>query len=241
MQMMKIEELKPHPRNSEFFDDMSGDKWKEFLESIRTSGVIEPIVITQDKVIVSGHQRVRACKELGITEIMTEARIYDNNDDVLKDVLLSNLNNGRLKSMSDRKKVHYILALETFGLIKDDIQERRRLYKECKKEMQSIRDKIVAERQKCDICGMNLKVVLEIYHLVNLSEYGNNDNDNILCLCPNCRTMLYKVTHKSIDSKDYDSCCAPIYGWISNNLSFKSYGKFMDYVHKYIRLKRKMK
>ena len=91
MQLMKIEELIPHPRNSEFFDDMSGDKWKEFLESIKTSGVIEPIVITQDKVIVSGHQRVRACKELGITEIMTEVKVYDDEDAILKDLLETNI------------------------------------------------------------------------------------------------------------------------------------------------------
>lgn len=91
MQLMKIEELIPHPRNSEFFDDMSGDKWKEFLESIKTSGVIEPIVITQDKVIVSGHQRVRACKELGIAEILAEVKVYDDEDAILKDLLETNI------------------------------------------------------------------------------------------------------------------------------------------------------
>lgn len=91
MQQMKIEELIPHPRNSEFFDDMSGDKWKEFLESIKTSGVIEPVVITQDKVIVSGHQRVRACKELGIAEILAEVKVYDDEDAILKDLLETNI------------------------------------------------------------------------------------------------------------------------------------------------------
>ena len=91
MQQMKIEELIPHPRNSEVFDDMSGDKWKEFLESIKTSGVIEPIVITQDKVIVSGHQRVRACKELGIAEVFAEVKVYDDEDAILKDLLETNI------------------------------------------------------------------------------------------------------------------------------------------------------
>ena len=70
MQQINVNELKPHPRNNEFFDDMTGEKWKEFLESIKIRGVIEPIVITPDKTIVSGHQRVRACKELGITILM---------------------------------------------------------------------------------------------------------------------------------------------------------------------------
>ena len=91
MQKFKIEELKAHPRNNEFFDDMSGEKWQEFLESIKTSGVIEPIVITQDKIIVSGHQRVRACKELGIEEIDANVKIYDSDDDIIKDLLETNI------------------------------------------------------------------------------------------------------------------------------------------------------
>ena len=91
MQKFTIEELKAHPRNNEFFDDMSGEKWQEFLESIKTSGVIEPIVVTQDKIIVSGHQRVRACKELGIEEIDANVKIYDSDDDIIKDLLETNI------------------------------------------------------------------------------------------------------------------------------------------------------
>lgn len=72
MQQININELKPHPRNNEFFDDINGEKWDELLDSIRKRikdgkrGNIEPIIITQDKIIVSGHQRVRAFKELSI-------------------------------------------------------------------------------------------------------------------------------------------------------------------------------
>lgn len=91
MQQINIDELKPHPRNNEFFDDMTGEKWNEFLESIRTSGVIEPIVITTDMVIVSGHQRVRACKELGIPEIMCEIKTYKDEDSIIKDLLETNI------------------------------------------------------------------------------------------------------------------------------------------------------
>ena len=91
MQLLNISELKPHLQNSYFFDDITGDSWSEFLESIRTSGVIEPVIITQDKVIVSGHQRVRACKELGIEEVMTEMQCYDNEDQLLKDLIETNI------------------------------------------------------------------------------------------------------------------------------------------------------
>ena len=91
MQQIKINELKPHPRNNEFFDDMSGEKWKEFIESIKTRGVIEPIVITPDKEIVSGHQRVRACKELGIKTVMCDVHTYNSEDEILQDLLETNI------------------------------------------------------------------------------------------------------------------------------------------------------
>lgn len=91
MQQVKISELKPHPRNDEFFDDITGEKWVEFLESIKTSGVIEPIVITPEYVIVSGHQRVRACKELGIDTVLCEMHGYKNEDEVIKDLLETNI------------------------------------------------------------------------------------------------------------------------------------------------------
>lgn len=91
MQEININELKPHPRNNEFFDDMTGEKWAEFLESVKTSGVIEPIVITQDKTIVSGHQRVRALKELGKNSVICKVKIYDNEDEIIKDLLETNI------------------------------------------------------------------------------------------------------------------------------------------------------
>ena len=54
-------------------------------------GNIEPIIITQDKVIVSGHQRVRAFKELSIPTIEAEIRIYNSEDEILLDLLESNI------------------------------------------------------------------------------------------------------------------------------------------------------
>lgn len=91
MQQINIDELKPHPRNNEFFDDMTGEKWNEFLDSIKTRGVIEPIVITPEKVIVSGHQRVRACKELGIRSVMCDVHTYNDDDEILQDLLETNI------------------------------------------------------------------------------------------------------------------------------------------------------
>lgn len=90
MEYLNINDLKPHPKNDYLFDDMSGEKWEEFLESIKTRGVIEPIIVTADKTIVSGHQRVRACKELGIDKVLCDTRHYDSDDDIIIDLLDTN-------------------------------------------------------------------------------------------------------------------------------------------------------
>lgn len=91
MQQLNINELKPHPRNNEFFDDMTGDAWEAFKESIKTSGIIEPIVVTKDMIIVSGHQRVRAAKELGLSTVIVDIRKYKNDEQVLKDLIETNI------------------------------------------------------------------------------------------------------------------------------------------------------
>lgn len=119
MQQININELKSHPRNNEFFDDISGDKWKEFLESIKIRNVIEPVVITQNKVIVSGHQRVRACKELGISTVNCKVQIYDNEDQILQDLLETNIRQRGDVGGSAKKVGKRIKELERLYGIRD--------------------------------------------------------------------------------------------------------------------------
>ena len=88
---IKISELKPHPQNNFYFDDMEGDAWDSLLQSISTSNITNAITITQNKVIISGHQRIRACKVLGIEEVSYKMIEYENENQEIKDLIESNL------------------------------------------------------------------------------------------------------------------------------------------------------
>lgn len=88
---IKISELKPHPQNNFYFDDMEGDAWDSLLQSISTSNVTNAITITQNKVIISGHQRIRACRVLGIEEVSYKMIEYENENQEIKDLIESNL------------------------------------------------------------------------------------------------------------------------------------------------------
>lgn len=95
MPVLKIADLTAHPKNEYYFDDIQGDGWNDLLQSVRTSGVTNAITVTKDGVIISGHQRVRACKLLGIEEIPAHVVEYtpeeqEKHKDV-KDLIESNL------------------------------------------------------------------------------------------------------------------------------------------------------
>ena len=98
-----IKTLKPHPKNTYYFDDVIGEKWSEFIDSIRENGIKEPIIITQDNTIVSGHQRVRAAKELGITEVDVIQYDYETEDDVLLDLIDLNIKQRGIMGDSETK------------------------------------------------------------------------------------------------------------------------------------------
>ena len=87
----RIDELKVHPKIEYFFDNLTGDKWNQFLESVRLQGILTPLVITYDGTIVSGYQRYRACKELGIKTVTCQERKFKSKDDEILAIIDSNL------------------------------------------------------------------------------------------------------------------------------------------------------
>ncbi len=63
--------LRIHPWQKNI-PDMKGEAWQEFLEDIQENGVQHAITVsnrTGEHVIVDGHQRVKAAKEVGLREV----------------------------------------------------------------------------------------------------------------------------------------------------------------------------
>ena len=131
MQQININELKPHPRNNEFFDDIVGSNWEQFLDSMRErikngkTGNVEPIVITQDKTIVSGHQRVRGLKELGIKQVNAEIKIYESEDEILADLIETNIRQRGIGNPNPMKLGRCIKELERIYGIREGRPQKK--------------------------------------------------------------------------------------------------------------------
>lgn len=103
VQHVSIDVLKPHPRNNEFFDDIQGKEFEDFKEKIRNEGIMTPLLVTPDFTIISGHQRTRAAKDLGIKLIPVIIMEELTDEDVILRKLIAS-NSGRLKNNEEKAR-----------------------------------------------------------------------------------------------------------------------------------------
>ena len=92
---LSVHSLKVHPRNLEFFDDIEGEAYNQFKKSIQEDGVITPIIVSPDMVVISGNQRLKACIDLDIELVPSIIREELINEDIKLRQLIS-ANFGRL-------------------------------------------------------------------------------------------------------------------------------------------------
>ena len=58
-------QLKDHPLNKDFFDELPISEYNALRDDIRRRGVLVPIIATAEGVILSGHRRARITREIG--------------------------------------------------------------------------------------------------------------------------------------------------------------------------------
>lgn len=92
---LNIENLKPHKRNREIYGDI-GKLEPDFLNSIKEKGILVPLIVTEEGVILSGHQRYFAAKYHGLKEVPVEVVNFKNDLDELE--ALIEYNRYRIKS-----------------------------------------------------------------------------------------------------------------------------------------------
>ena len=89
-----INQLKTCPINSEIYRDSDvGD----LVNSIGEVGLLQPIVVTPDNTIVSGHRRFKAIQSLGWTEVEVEVKEVDD-DSIPLYVVLFNQSRNKVAS-----------------------------------------------------------------------------------------------------------------------------------------------
>lgn len=119
---MEISEIKSHPNNTATFRDLAGEEFEDLKASIRDHGIIEPVVINQHGVIICGHQRVRACVELGISDVPVVVREVATDEEHETLLIEENLRRRQLlpsESFKAVKRLYELRGIDGAGRPKD--------------------------------------------------------------------------------------------------------------------------
>ena len=100
---LPVAALKPHPRNEEFFSNIEGEDFKRLKDSIAELGILTPLRVAADMTLVSGHQRYRAAKELGLVTVpvIIDTALSDE-DGKIAQLIAANF--GRTENLIDKAK-----------------------------------------------------------------------------------------------------------------------------------------
>ena len=74
VQKWNLNDLHPHPRQAELFGDMTDGELEFLAADIQQNGLERPVEIRPNGQIISGHQRVRAVRLLGLSKILVTIR-----------------------------------------------------------------------------------------------------------------------------------------------------------------------
>ncbi len=107
--------------NNHIFSAITQNKFEELKESISRAGVLSPIIVRKKKdryEIISGHNRVKCCKELGIAEIPAIIKQYD--DDMAELIMIETNLAQRENILPCEKGLAYKKKLELLKKIKKE-------------------------------------------------------------------------------------------------------------------------
>ncbi len=127
LKKISVAEIAPHPFNAQYFHDLSDDELEDLAQSIAEHGMIQYPVVCNDGnggyILLCGHQRLRAARHLGLTEITVDVRDNIMPDSPEAEIMLisENLHRRQLSHTEIRKAT---MRLAELGMSKQQIAEK---------------------------------------------------------------------------------------------------------------------
>lgn len=103
--------LRPNPLNPR--DTIEGTSLEEMAESIRAQGILQPLLVTPDNVVIAGHRRLAAAKLAGLTQVPVAVRDMSESEQVLA-MATENLQRQGLTPLQEAKA--YGALRQHFGI-----------------------------------------------------------------------------------------------------------------------------
>lgn len=125
MNLVSIQLLKIHPKNSEYYSDLSPEKYEEVKNSIRVNGIRDPLKVLPDYTIIAGHQRFKIAQELGLEKVPVV--IIDVSPEEAEYLLIADNEERRQDDNDPIKKAKRAKFLKEYWGVKNGINQYSRV------------------------------------------------------------------------------------------------------------------
>jgi len=121
-------EIKVDPHYESLVPRMSDSDYNSLRESIRTAGQFTPIIVNKDYVVIDGHHRLRACRELDIAPLY-EVRHFSSKSKETAFAIERNLTNLQHRRLNKFRRIELASRLEEIEAEKAHNRQVRTLKK----------------------------------------------------------------------------------------------------------------
>lgn len=111
VEMVPLADLKPHPLNDEIYKRIDPDSpdMRALTKSVRRLGILEPLVVTTEGYIVSGHRRFASATKAGLKQVPGRRLPFASSDPAFPRLLVA-FNAQRTKSADEILREEFILT-----------------------------------------------------------------------------------------------------------------------------------
>jgi len=153
-----VENIKIDPEYSLLVPILSDEEYTRLKESVAEVGLYEPIIINHDKVLLDGHHRLKAYKELGKEKINVERKHFE--DRVDEEIYVIETNVVRRQLIDYQKTV---LGLKLEPLYRKRAEKNMKAGVPLAKNLAKVRtDEVVANKM-----GINRETYRQAKHVLN--------------------------------------------------------------------------
>lgn len=157
VQILPIEVIRPSPENDKVYrpSDVSA-----LAKDIKKRGLLEPIVITRDCWILSGHRRYAACRHAGLTEVKCKVHNILRSDPKFVETLVA-YNEQRIKTVDEclREEVVKADPRESYRALTKYREQKSRISEDDLIEMREFKGRARISKAKEPFLAAILKVV----------------------------------------------------------------------------------
>lgn len=193
---ISVDKLKEHPKNNYYFTDIEGEKYEEIKRSIATYGIRDPLKVTTSYTVISGHQRLRIAKDLGMKEVPVE--ILDVDEREAEYLLIAENVERRGQAETDPiKKARIAQFLKEYWGVKNGINQHNRVGQNGKpKTTDDIAETIGESRKQTQRLLKLNDLIPELQSLVSAGKLGTTAAEQLAYLTEKEQRALVEGTKK---------------------------------------------